>query len=234
MSTLAEHYQQVQQRIKQACQQSQRDPSEVELLAVSKTKTASMVEECYQQGQRQFGENYLQDAMEKIPALADLANIQWHFIGPLQSNKTRAVAENFDWLATLEREKIARRLSEQRPSGKAPLNVLIQVNISGEAQKSGVEPDAIAALASVIEQLPGLTLRGLMCIPEATDDESHLRGQFRQMKLLFDELAQQHPHVDTLSMGMSGDLELAIAEGATQVRIGTDIFGARNSTGNTL
>lgn len=227
MSTLAERYQQVQQRILKACQQSQRDPAEVELLAVSKTKPASMVQECYQQGQRQFGENYLQDAMEKIPALAALDNIHWHFIGPLQSNKTRAVAENFDWLATLEREKIARRLSEQRPPEKAPLNVLIQVNISGEEQKSGVSPDNIAELANIIGTLPGLKLRGLMCIPEATRDEQELRGQFRQMKLLFDELGQQYPDVDTLSMGMSGDLELAIAEGATQVRIGTDIFGAR-------
>ncbi|WP_221793603.1 YggS family pyridoxal phosphate-dependent enzyme [Oceanobacter mangrovi] len=228
MSILADQYRRVCQRIQQACDESGRPADAVSLLAVSKFKPASMVRECYQQGQRQFGENYLQDAMEKIPALADLADIEWHFIGALQSNKTRTVAEHFDWLATLERDKIARRLNEQRPAGKAQLNVLIQVNISGEEQKSGVAVAEIAALAAVVESLPNLTLRGLMCVPEATSDESQLRGQFQQMKQLFNELQQHHSCVDTLSMGMSADLELAIAEGATQVRIGTDIFGARD------
>lgn len=228
MSTLAEHYQNVCQRIRQACQNSGRASEEVTLLAVSKTKPASMVQECYQQGQRRFGENYLQDAVEKITALAELADIEWHFIGPLQSNKTRAVAEHFQWMETLDRDKIAQRLNEQRPDHLAPLNVLIQVNISAEPQKAGLAPAAVAQLAAMVDSLPRLQLRGLMCIPEASEHESILVGQFQQMRLLFEDLQQQYPTIDTLSMGMSNDLELAIHHGATQVRIGTDIFGARN------
>ncbi|MDP2506919.1 MULTISPECIES: YggS family pyridoxal phosphate-dependent enzyme [unclassified Oceanobacter] len=226
-TTLAEHYQSVCDRIRQACQNSGRIPEEVSLLAVSKTKPASMVESCYQLGQRRFGENYLQDAVEKITALAGLSDIEWHFIGPLQSNKTRAVAEHFQWMETLDRDKIAQRLNEQRPPHLPPLNVLIQVNISAEPQKAGLPPADITRLAAMINSLPRLQLRGLMCIPQASEDEAVVVAQFQQMRHLFEALQQQYPGVDTLSMGMSNDLELAIRHGATQVRIGTDIFGAR-------
>ncbi len=228
MSTTAEHYHQVLERIRRACQSSGRHEGSVQLLAVSKTKPASQVMECYAEGQRAFGENYLQDALEKITALAEHPDIEWHFIGPLQSNKTRPVAEHFHWLETLDREKIARRLSEQRPENMPPLKVLIQVNISGEPQKSGVLPDEIAPLADIITELPGLTLKGLMCIPEASDNEDLLAARFDQMQSLWQSLKNTYPEsVDTLSMGMSSDLELAVAHGSTEVRIGTDIFGAR-------
>lgn len=228
MSTTAEHYHQVLERIRKACHTIGRDEHSVKLLAVSKTKPASQVLECYAEGQRAFGENYLQDALEKITALAEYNDIEWHFIGPLQSNKTRPVAEHFHWLETLDREKIARRLSEQRPENMPLLKVLIQVNISGEAQKSGVLPDEIQSLAGIIDTLPGLTLKGLMCIPEASDDEALLVRRFEEMRNLFNTLKTSYPEsVDTLSMGMSSDLELAVGHGSTEVRIGTDIFGAR-------
>lgn len=229
MSTIEENYRHVDDRINKACHDNGRARTDVRLLAVSKTKPASMVRECYALGQRSFGENYLQDAMDKIPALADLVDIEWHFIGPLQANKSRAVAEHFHWLETLDRERIARRLNDQRPAAMPPLQVLIQVNISGEEQKSGVLAADIETLARQIMTMPRLQLRGLMCIPEDTDDSERLRDQFRQMRLLLTALQQHHPDacLDTLSMGMSGDLELAIAEGSTEVRIGTDIFGAR-------
>jgi PLP dependent protein len=234
MSTIEENYRQVYQRIHNACQNSGRAAESVQLLAVSKTKPADMVRACYALGQRAFGENYLQDAMEKIPALADLPDIEWHFIGPLQSNKTRPVAEHFHWLETLCRDRIAIRLNDQRPAGMSVLNVLIQVNISGEQQKAGVMPAEVHTLAALINSLPRLCLRGLMCIPEDTHDTQRLADQFRQMRLLLEEMQQRQPldypdaRLDTLSMGMSGDLELAIAEGSSQVRIGTDIFGARH------
>lgn len=234
MSTLEARYLATQERIRVACQNANRPLDSVTLLAVSKTKPAASVSACYALGQRAFGENYLQDGVEKIEGLQHLTGIQWHFIGPLQSNKTRPVAMYFDWLETLSREKIATRLNDQRPEEMAPLQVLIQVNISGEAQKAGVAPDSVLAFAESLQRLPRLQLRGLMCIPEAltgtldTRDDTPLKRQFEQMKQLFDVLARAYPPVDTLSMGMSGDLELAIEAGATEIRIGTDIFGARN------
>lgn len=229
MSTLEQHYRSVTSRIQQACTSAGRDTSSVKLLAVSKTKPASMVEEIYQLGQRSFGENYVQDGMDKITALSHLRDIEWHFIGPLQSNKSRIVAEHFHWVETVDREKIARRLSEQRPQSMPALNVLLQVNISGEEQKSGVLPADVAALADSVASLPGLCLRGLMCIAEHTEDEEKLAEQFRQMTVLLQTLQTHYPQADTLSMGMSGDLELAVACGSTQLRIGTDIFGARSA-----
>jgi pyridoxal phosphate enzyme (YggS family) len=228
MSTIETQYQQVINRIHSACDASGRSRSDVRLLAVSKTKPAEMVEACYRLGQRSFGENYLQDGLDKITALSHLSDIEWHFIGPLQSNKTRAVANHFHWLETLDREKIAQRLNEQRPSDLPALNVLIQVNISNEPQKAGIATNDVATFAQQLQSLPKLKVRGLMCIPEDTPNEEDLRHQFERMQQLLRELQQIAPEADTLSMGMSGDLELAIACGSTQVRIGTDIFGARN------
>lgn len=229
MSTLDANYQHIVARIEHACRQAERPRTAVKLLAVSKTKPAEQVRACYALGQRSFGENYLQDGLEKVTALADLTDIEWHFIGPLQSNKTRAVAEHFHWLETLARDKIAQRLNDQRPEHLPPLNVLIQVNISAEPQKAGVMIEDIATLAEAIQTLPRLNLRGLMCIPEDTDDTPRLRQQFEQMHQAFCELQRHYPAIDTLSMGMSADLELAIACGSTEVRIGTDIFGARST-----
>ena len=234
MSTIEQNYCRINERINNACHNSGIAREQVHLLAVSKTKPASMVRECYALGQRAFGENYLQDALGKMPELADLTDIEWHFIGPLQSNKTRAVAEQFHWLETLARDRIAIRLNEQRPASMPALNVLIQVNISEEDQKAGVLPAEVHTLASLINSLPRLCLRGLMCIPEDTHDEQRLGDQFRRMRLLLEDMQQRQPQdypnacLDTLSMGMSGDLELAVKEGSTQVRIGTDIFGARD------
>ncbi len=229
MSTLEQHYLAVKARIHKACQSAGRNETAVKLLAVSKTKPASMVEEVYRLGQRSFGENYVQDGMDKITALSHLSDIEWHFIGPLQSNKSRQVAEHFHWVETVDRLKIARRLSEQRPAGMPALNVLLQVNISAEPQKSGVMPQDVAALAADVASLPGLCLRGLMCIAEHTGDEDRLAAQLRSMNELLHTLQATYPQADTLSMGMSGDLELAVACGSTQLRIGTDIFGARGA-----
>ena len=228
MSTLEQNYQLVCNRLQQACDQADRPRSEVKLLAVSKTKPATMVEACYNQGQRSFGENYLQDALEKIEALQHLEGLDWHFIGPIQSNKTRPIATHFHWVETVCRDKIAQRLNDQRPDDMPALNVLLQVNISGEEQKAGIAPAEVEHLAELVEQLPNLTLRGLMCIPENTHDEQALTDQFEHMKALFTRLQQQHKQLDTLSMGMSADMALAVAHGSTEVRIGTDIFGARN------
>lgn len=229
MSTLEQQYLAVKARIHQACQSAGRSETAVKLLAVSKTKPATMVEEVYRLGQRSFGENYVQDGMDKITALSHLTDIEWHFIGPLQSNKSRQVAEHFHWVETVDRLKIARRLSEQRPAGMPALNVLLQVNISAEPQKSGVMPEDIAELAAGVASLPGLCLRGLMCIAEHTGDEERLTSQLRLMHELLHTLQITYPQADTLSMGMSGDLELAVACGSTQLRIGTDIFGARGA-----
>lgn len=228
MSTLEQRYQDVKAHICSACEQVQRSEDEIKLLAVSKTKPAHMVDTLYKLGQRSFGENYLQDAVEKITALQHLNDIEWHFIGPIQSNKTRVIAEHFQWVETLEREKIAQRLNDQRPSELPPLNVLIQVNISREEQKSGIAPEQVEAFAGVIAQLPNLSLRGLMCIPQATKDEAVLSAQFDEMKQLSNNLANNHPNCTVLSMGMSNDLELAVKHGSNEVRIGTDIFGARD------
>ncbi len=203
-----------------------RAQDEITLLAVSKTRPASDLRAAFDCGIRQFGENYLQEALEKIAELKDLPLV-WHFIGPIQSNKTRQIAAHFDWVQSVDRAKIARRLSEQRPEAMAALNICLQVNISGEDSKSGVAPAELPALAQTVDELPRLRLRGLMAIPAATDDPERQRASFAELNGLFRSLQQSHPEVDTLSMGMSGDFEAAIAEGATLIRIGTTIFGAR-------
>jgi PLP dependent protein len=202
----------------------------VSLLAVSKTFGPDSVRQAHAAGQMAFGENYVQEALAKIEALAELrAQLQWHFIGPLQSNKTRPVAEAFDWVHSVDRLKIAERLAAQRPAGLLPLNICLQVNVSGEASKGGVAPAELPALAAAVAALaPGqLRLRGLMSIPEPTDDAHQQRAAHRQLRELLQALRQQGLELDTLSMGMSADLEAAIAEGSTIVRIGTAIFGAR-------
>lgn len=216
-------------RIVAACHACERDPASVVLLAVSKTRPAEDVRSAYDAGQRHFGENYLQEALEKQSELADL-DIVWHFIGPLQSNKTREVAHHFQWMHTVDRLKVARRLSEQRPQGLAPLNICLQVNIDGEESKSGVAPAELPQLAAAVAELPNLRLRGLMAIPAPRGAEQDRCAPFVQLAALLEELRAQLPGqaLDTLSMGMSGDMEAAIASGATIVRIGTDIFGARN------
>ncbi|GAB2866859.1 YggS family pyridoxal phosphate-dependent enzyme [Pseudoduganella ginsengisoli] len=204
----------------------------VQLLAVSKTFGAECVLEAVQGGQLAFGENYLQEGLDKIRALSSATPtpdqaLEWHFIGPIQSNKTRPIAENFDWVHTVEREKIAQRLSDQRPDGLPPLNICLQVNISGEASKSGATPEEIGALAHAVAGLPRLRLRGLMAIPEPEDDFDKQRAAFARVRTLYDTLRAQGLALDTLSMGMSGDMRAAILEGATIVRVGSAIFGAR-------
>lgn len=228
MSVIAANLQAVTNRIAAATQQAGRNPSAVLLLAVSKTVSPAAVRAAFAAGQTAFGENYVQEGLDKIAALDDLrAQIQWHFIGPLQSNKTRPVAGQFDWVHAIDRLKIAQRLSEQRPEGLPPLQVCIQVNISGEDSKSGVAPAEVLPLAREIAALPRLRLRGLMAIPEAEDDPVAQRRPFAAMRALLATLRDAGLDVDTLSMGMSGDMDAAIAEGATMVRIGTAIFGAR-------
>lgn len=228
MTTIADRISIAQSRINQAAQNCSRSSAEISLLAVSKTKPISDIVAAYQAGQRLFGENYVQEGETKITALqADYPDIEWHFIGPLQSNKSKIVAEHFDWMHTLSRDKIAQRLHEQRPSNKPPLNVCIQVNISQEESKSGVNAEDVATLALTINSLSQLTLRGLMAIPTATNDEQIQQQEFAQLKQLFDQLKQQYPSVDTLSMGMSNDMDIAIANGSTMVRIGSAIFGER-------
>ncbi len=216
----------VRARVTAAANAHGRDPTSIKLLAVSKTKPEAMIRSAYAAGQRAFGENYVQEGVAKAQALAAL-DIEWHFIGPLQSNKTRSVAEHFAWVHGVEREKIARRLSEQRPDHLPDLNLCLQVNISGEASKAGLEPAAVADLALAVQSLPRVRLRGLMAIPAPSADMSTQRVPFAALRALLTTLQQDLPGLDTLSMGMSADLEAAIAEGATLVRIGTDIFGAR-------
>jgi len=229
MSSIAEHLHAVRQRIAQAAVQHGRAPDAIELLAVSKTFGVDAIREAYAAGQRAFGENYVQEALEKIAALADLPEpLAWHFTGPLQSNKTRQVAANFAWVHAIDRLKIAERLSEQRPADLPPLQVCVQVNISSEASKSGVEPDALLDLAKAVAALPNLRLRGLMAIPAPCDDPAQVRAPFARLAALADTLRAAGLPVDTLSMGMSDDLDAAIAEGATLVRVGTAIFGARS------
>ena len=217
----------VHDRIEAACREAGRSPTEVGLLAVSKTFPASAVEEAFRAGQRAFGENYIQEGVEKIAALRDLP-IEWHCIGPIQSNKTRLVAENFDWVHTVDRLKIAQRLSEQRPLDKAPLQVCIQVNVDGGANKSGVPPEEALALAKQIALLPGLRLRGLMCIPEPAPDFVAALALLTRVRALFDALNKEGLDLDTVSMGMSSDLEAAIQAGSTLVRVGSAIFGGRS------
>ena len=226
---LARHLNEVRQRIAQAETAALRDASSVALLAVSKTFPAEDVRAVFEAGQRAFGENYVQEAVAKIAALADLRDqVQWHFIGPLQSNKTKVVAENFDWVHSVDRLKIAERLGEQRPENMAALNVCLQVNVSGEASKSGVAPAEALALARRIAALPRLRLRGLMAIPEAAESLDEQRAPHRRLRELMESLRADGLELDTLSIGMSADLEAAILEGSTMVRIGTAIFGARD------
>ena len=224
MSTIAENIAKVGERIRAAAQASGRDLDHIGLLAVSKTKPAAAVREAYAAGIRDFGENYLQEALEKQTELSELPLI-WHFIGPIQSNKTKPIAEHFAWVHSVDRLKIAQRLSEQRPTGLPPLNICLQVNVSAEDSKSGCPPAELAALALAVSQLPNLRLRGLMVIPEPTDDVAAQRAAFARLRELRDGLPLP---LDTLSMGMSHDLDAAIAEGATWVRIGTALFGARD------
>ena len=229
MTTISANLQAVQARIAAACKAVGRAPQTVNLLAVSKTWPASDLRTVAACGQRAFGENYVQEGVDKIAALADLG-LEWHFIGPLQSNKTRPVAEHFAWVHTIDRLKIAERLSVQRPEHLPPLQVCIQVNVSGEASKSGVAPQEATALAHAVAKLPRLQLRGLMAVPEPTEDVGILSAQFDRLRGIYEELKTQDLPLDTLSMGMSHDLETAIAAGATMVRIGTAIFGARSYT----
>lgn len=223
MSTPPESYAAVRQSVVNAAHAVARD---VRLLAVSKTRAAAALRALAAQGQRAFGENYVQEALAKQRELADL-EIEWHLIGPLQSNKCREVALHFDWLESLDREKLIAPLDRHRPAARAPLNVLIQVNIDDEDSKSGCTPAAVAELANTITARPRLALRGLMAIPAPHADIARRRDAFRRMRALFEELRASHPHIDTLSMGMSDDFELAIAEGATEVRIGSALFGTR-------
>ena len=226
MTTIGERLGEVLARIEAAARAAGRDPSAVSLLAVSKTWPAAAVREAAAAGQRAFGENYVQEGVDKVEALRALG-LEWHFIGPLQSNKTRPVANAFDWVHGIDRLKIAERLSAQRDVHLPPLNVCIQVNVSGEDSKSGVAPAAAGALARAVAALPRLRLRGLMCIPEPSTDEAVLRARFAVLHGLRDELRSAGLVLDTLSMGMSHDLEPAIAEGASIVRVGTAIFGER-------
>ncbi len=229
MTPISANLQAVHARIAAAARAAGRDEKDISLLAVSKTWPAGHVREAAAAGQRAFGENYVQEGVAKVAELAPLG-LDWHFIGPLQSNKTRPVAEHFDWVHSIERMKIAERLAEQRPAGLAPLNVCLQVNVSGEASKSGCAPAEAIALAKAIAALPNLRLRGLMCIPEPVEDIQAQRRPFRQLRELYEQLRGDGLPLDTLSMGMSHDIEAAIAEGATMVRVGTAIFGERQKT----
>jgi pyridoxal phosphate enzyme (YggS family) len=230
MSDIAQHLLQVQTRIAEAAALVGRSASEIQLLAVSKTKPLAAVLAAYQAGQRRFGESYAQEAVQKVQALRDagVSDIEWHFIGPLQSNKTRPIAEHFDWVDSVDRLKIAERLNAQRPDDLPPLNICIQLNISGESQKSGTTEAQVLDLATRIHQFPRLKLRGLMAIAENTEDDAVLKQSFLRLQQLFGTLQQQFPSMDTLSMGMTHDLEVAVACGSSQVRIGTAIFGARD------
>ena len=226
MTTIASNLQAVRDAISAAAAEAGRHENEIKLLAVSKTFAPDRLREAYSAGQTSFAESYLQEALDKIAALQDL-NIDWHFIGPVQSNKTRAIAENFAWVHSVDRLKIAERLSAQRPARLPDLQLCLQVNISLEASKSGVCPDQVSGLAHAIAALPGLKLRGLMAVPAPADDVAEQRRSFAQLRKLRDELNLQGLQLDTLSMGMSHDFAAAIAKGATIVRIGTAIFGDR-------
>jgi PLP dependent protein len=230
MVTIETALQGVKSRIGEAASRAHRDARDIVLVAVSKTFPAASVRAAYAAGQRHFGENYLQEALAKMDALAGLPStspIVWHFIGPIQSNKTRAIAERFDWVHSVDRLKIAERLSEQRPETHGPLQICVQINTSGETSKSGCAPTEAAALAQAIAKLPRLKLRGLMTVPEPTDDVALTRSRFGVLRTLRDELNAGGLALDTLSMGMTADMDEAIAAGSTMVRIGTAIFGAR-------
>lgn len=229
--SISAHIEQVGQAIAAAAQAAGRDPKSVSLIAVSKTFGPEAVIAAADAGQRAFGENYLQEAVDKMRAVRSARpdlDLEWHFIGPIQSNKTRSVAEHFDWVHAVDREKIAKRLSEQRPSTLPPLQICLQVNVSGEQSKSGVSPADVIPLARAVSAMPGLRLRGLMAIPEPSEDLLKQRAPFNQLRQLAQQLREAGIETDTLSMGMSADMPAAIAEGATMVRIGTAIFGKRD------
>jgi PLP dependent protein len=230
MSSIGSNLQEVKRRLVTACIAAGRDAKAVTLLAVSKTQGTEAVRAAAAAGQRAFGENYVQEGLDKIAALADLG-LEWHLIGPLQSNKTRVVAEAFDWVHSVDRLKIAQRLADQRPLHLPPLQLCLQVNVSGEASKSGVAPEELPALAAAVAALPAdrVRLRGLMAIPAPADSPEAQRAPHRRLREMADALRVQGLHLDTLSMGMSDDLEAAIAEGSTLVRVGTAIFGARKT-----
>ncbi len=229
MATIAANLQAVKSRIAAEERAAARQSGSVTLIAVSKTFPAAAVRECAEAGQRAFGENYVQESLDKIETLKALA-LEWHFIGPIQSNKTRPIAENFQWVHSVERDRIAQRLNDARPAALPPLNVCLQVNVSGETSKSGVAPGELLALANAVRTLPRLTLRGLMAIPEPTTDSALRRRRFALLRELLGELNARGHALDTLSMGMSDDMDDAIAEGATMVRVGTAIFGTRVKT----
>lgn len=229
MTGIAANLKEVRALVDATIRHSDRRRGEVTLVAVSKTWSSDAIREAHAAGQQDFGENYLQEASEKIASLADLA-LTWHFIGPIQSNKTAQIASAFHWVHTIDRVKIAQRLAAQRPTSMPPLNVCIQVNVSGEASKSGVLPADVPQLAAAIKSLDGIHLRGLMCIPEPTQDMQLLRERFRTMAKLQTQLNLEHKlSMDALSMGMSGDMTIAIEEGATMVRVGSAIFGKRGN-----
>lgn len=227
MTTIPDNLQRVRVRIQQACQAAGRPDDAVRLLAVSKTFGPDAVEQALAAGQSAFGENYVQEGLEKIETLKTRSGIEWHLIGPLQSNKTRPVAEHFDWVQSVDRLKIAQRLSDQRPEHLPALQVCLQVNVDGGTTKSGVSPAELPELAHAVAKLPRLRLRGLMCIPEPAPDFDTARGVFAQARQLYDRLRADGLALDTLSMGMSADLEAAVAGGSTMVRVGSAIFGNR-------
>ncbi|HEX5057463.1 MAG TPA: YggS family pyridoxal phosphate-dependent enzyme [Gammaproteobacteria bacterium] len=228
MQTLDAQFRLLLDRIASAEQRFERPSGSVRLLAVSKTRPSGDIEQVYRLGQRDFGENYLQEALPKIQALAGLSGVQWHFIGRIQANKTGDIAAAFDWVHSVDRLKIAQRLNEQRPTDRPPLNICLQVNLEDEISKGGIAPAEATLLAAAIAELPRLKLRGLMCIPAEHEDFDTQRRVFARLRRLRDELNRQGQTLDTLSMGMSGDLEAAIAEGSTLVRVGTAIFGHRS------
>ncbi len=228
MPSIRQNIEQITRQIEQASKKSLKNSTKTKLLAVSKKQEISKILEAISAGQFEFGENYVQEGVEKIIHIKPHhPNTQWHFIGPIQSNKTALLAQHFDWVHSVDRLKIAERLSQQRPTTSPPLQVLIQINSSGEATKSGIAFDEVSALAHAIASLPNLELRGLMCIPKAETDPEKQAAAFAPMSALFEKLKQDFPSVDTLSMGMSGDMETAIGAGSTMVRIGTAIFGER-------
>ena len=228
MKSIADKIRLVRQRIENARKKAGRSHQTITLLAISKTKPADAIRQARQAGLRHFGENYVQEACKKMAELEDL-DLCWHFTGPIQTNKTKLIAENFSWVHTIDRLKVARRLAAQRPAEQTPLNVCIQLNINREMGKAGINVNELPALANGINDLPQLSLRGLMCIPDPKQSSQELRRTFAGMRGLLDQYSSQFPTMDTLSMGMSRDLESAIAEGSTMVRVGTDIFGARES-----
>ncbi|MDP2491352.1 YggS family pyridoxal phosphate-dependent enzyme [Vibrio splendidus] len=231
MSSIQQNIEQITSQIRSAEQKCGRAPESVQLLAVSKTKPIDAILEAALGGQVAFGENYVQEGFDKVKHFSEQhsnLNLEWHFIGPIQSNKTRPIAESFQWVHSVERDKIAQRLSDQRPSELPPLQVLIQVNTSGEESKSGTSEETVFALAELISSLPNLTLRGLMSIPANVSDYQSQLNAFSQLAELKDKLAAKYPNIDILSMGMSGDMDAAVEAGSTMVRIGTAIFGARD------